>query len=153
MGLHMCPSMVQVYSSQIQRIIVAKLEPGEDILKMIETVAKEHDIRMGQLNLIGAVERAVLGYFDRESGEYRSRTIERDLEVVSCMGNIGRLEDGTVAIHAHMIVADDGAVCYGGHVLPGCRISVTGELVIVEGRGILTRARDERTGLNLLKLM
>ncbi len=126
--------------------------PGEDILASMEDLARKYDVRGGQLQLIGAVARAHLGYFDRESGKYIDFSVDEDLEVVSCMGNISRLADGTVVVHAHMVVADRTGRTYGGHLLKGSEVSVTIEIVITEFHDEIRRAVDEPTGLNLLKL-
>ena len=126
--------------------------PGDDILKTIEHVAIEHDVKSGQITLIGAVSRAKLGYFDRDSGVYRDFLIERDLEVVSGMGNISRLEDDSVVVHAHLVVSDEEGRCWGGHLMEGCEVSVTIELVIIETNADLRRVKDEMTGLNLMDI-
>jgi len=128
------------------------MESGEDILKMIDAVSLEHGVCAGQLTLIGAVSKASLGFFDRESMEYKTFTIDKDLEVVSCMGNIASTYEGGLVVHAHMVVADQDGRCYGGHLMPGCEVSVTIELIITEMDGDVRRARDEATGLNLLDI-
>jgi hypothetical protein len=127
------------------------MEPGEDVLETIETVAAKYGIRSGQVTLIGAISRATLGYFHIETNEYRDFTVDEDVEVVSCIGNISTLNSRAM-VHAHMIVADEAGKCYGGHLMSGCRVSVTIELVILETAEELTRARDEKTGLNLLNI-
>ncbi|MCF2135967.1 MAG: DNA-binding protein [Candidatus Thorarchaeota archaeon] len=134
------------------RTIVARLMPGEDILKSLERLVLEHNIRGGQLQLIGAVARAHLGYFDREKNQYVDFTVEEDLEVVSCMGNISRLAEGTPVVHAHMVVADRTGRTYGGHLLKGTEVSVTIEIVINEFQDEIRRALDKTSGLNLIKL-
>jgi predicted DNA-binding protein with PD1-like motif len=133
-------------------MIVARMEPGEDILATIGKIADSYKIQSGSLTLIGAVSRAHLGYFDRKSLEYKSFTLEEDLEVVSGMGNISRLRDNSVVVHTHIIVSDEKGKCYGGHLMPGCEVSVTIELVIHEMDANLRRAKDKLTGLNLLDL-
>lgn len=135
-----------------KRTIIARMRPGEDILETLEGLVKKYDIRGGQLQLIGAVARAHLGYFDRDEGKYKDFTVEEDLEVVSGMGNISRLQDDTIVVHTHMVVADEQGRCYGGHLLRGCEVSVTIEVVINEFEDEIQRTKDEVTGLNLLKL-
>jgi predicted DNA-binding protein with PD1-like motif len=143
--------MVRSIQTEIKRVIFACMEPGEDVLASIEAVAKEHNVRSGQLSLIGAVSKAKLGYFHRQAGEYRNFTVDEDVEVVSCIGDISTHE-GNLVVHAHMIVADEVGKCWGGHLLPGCEVSVTIELVIIETQIELIRKRDDVTGLNLLHI-
>ena len=102
--------------------------------------------------MIGAISKATLGYFDRPSKTYKSFTVDEDLEVVSCIGNISRTKDGTPVIHAHMIVADEKGKCYGGHLMPGCEVSVTIEMIINVFDDEMIRAKDPETGLNLLDI-
>jgi len=141
--------MVRSIQTESKRVIFARMYPGEDVLESIESVAKKHGVRSGQLSLIGAISKAKLGYFHREAVEYRDFTVDEDVEVVSCMGNIATHE-GKLVVHAHMIVADEAGQCWGGHLMKGCEVSVTIELVIIETEIDLIRKRDDATGLNLL---
>jgi predicted DNA-binding protein with PD1-like motif len=132
------------------RVIVIRLEPGEDILTSIEKIVEESKLLSGHLSLIGAVSRVHLGYFDVHQKVYKDFTIDEDLEVVSCVGNISRLKDDYV-VHAHVVASDVNGKCYAGHLMEGCTVSVTIEIVITEFTE-MSRARDETTGLNLLDL-
>jgi predicted DNA-binding protein with PD1-like motif len=143
--------MVRSIQTEAERVIFSRMEPEEDVLETIETVAAEYGVKSGQVSLIGAISGAKLGYFHLDANEYRDFTIEDDVEVVSCIGNISTL-NGKAMVHAHMIVADETGRCYGGHLMRGCKVSVTIELVIIETAAELTRARDEKTGLNLLNI-
>ena len=144
--------MVRSIATKVKRVIIAKMEKGEDVIKTIEKVASDHAVRTGQLTLIGAIEGARLGFFNRHSLEYVEFTVDEDLEVVSCMGDITTMQDGTLVVHAHMIAADEKGDCHGGHLLPGCKVSVTIELVIFETEDEIKRARDDSTGLNLMDI-
>lgn len=143
--------MVRSIQTKIKRVIFARMDPGEDVLETIQTVAKEHGVKSGQISLIGAISKVKLGYFHRKAIEYRHFTVEEDLEVVSCMGDISSHE-GSLVVHAHMIVADESGKCYGGHLMSGCEVSVTIELVIIETEINLTRKHDHQSGLNLLNI-
>jgi predicted DNA-binding protein with PD1-like motif len=144
--------MVRSIETTLKRVFISRMDPGDDILKTIERVGLEHDVKSGQITLIGAVSRAKLGYFDSNSGQYKDFVIERDLEVVSGVGNISRLEDDSIVVHAHLVVSDEEGRCWGGHLMEGCEVSVTIELVIIETNADLRRAKDERTGLNLMDI-
>jgi len=144
-------AMVRSTQTGIKRVIFARMDPGEDVLETIETVAKHYGVRSGQLTLIGAISRAKLGYFDRDTRGYKHFIVDEDVEVVSCVGDISFHEENLV-VHAHMIVADEVGKCYGGHLMAGCEVSVTIELVIIETEIQLNRHRDDLTGLNLLHI-
>ena len=143
--------MVRVYTTKATgAVLVARLYPGEDILSSIEKIANEKRIQSAHLSMIGAVSRVHLGYFDREINGYKDFTVEEDLEIVSGIGNISR-HDEKYVVHAHIVAADENGRCYGGHLLAGCQVSVTIELIITEIPE-LTRTRDETLGLNLLDI-
>ncbi len=144
--------MVRTLSTNIKGAIFARMYPGEDLIKTIEKVAIENDVRSGQLSLIGAVSTAKLRWFNRTTGEYNEFVVNRDTEIVSCMGNIARTRDGGLVVHAHMIVADEDGTCYGGHLAPGCEVSVVAELIIIEMEQEIFRVKDEVTGLGLMDL-
>jgi hypothetical protein len=145
--------MVGSISTELDQIVVARLETGEDILEKIEEVVREHNIKAGALKLIGAVSEATFGYFDRENRKYNYFEVgEGDLEVVSCMGNIARHDD-EIVIHAHMVAADHEGNCYGGHVAEGCKAGATIEVIIWAFDSELFRAKDKSTGLHLLDIL
>ncbi|TFH10890.1 MAG: DNA-binding protein [Candidatus Thorarchaeota archaeon] len=132
------------------RVIVLRLEPGEDILKSLEKIVAKHKLQSGHLSLIGAVSKVHLGYYDLHEKVYKDFTIDEDLEIVSCVGNISRLKEDYV-VHAHVVASDVNGRCYAGHLMEGCVVSITIEIVITE-ISEMSRARDEATGLNLLDL-
>ena len=144
--------MVRTVSTNIKGAIFARMYPGEDVMKTIEKVAIDSEVKSGQLSLIGAVSTATLRWFNRTTGEYNEFVVDRDTEIVSCMGNIARTRDGDLVVHAHMIVADEDGTCYGGHLAPGCEVSVVAELIILEMEEDIFRVKDEATGLGLMDL-
>ncbi len=144
--------MTTLQKTSITHTLVVRLSSGEDILESLEKIVLEHDIKGGQLSLIGAISSATLGYFDMESKEYKSVTLDENLEVTSCIGNISRLEDGTPVVHAHMVVSNEYGSSFSGHLMKGCKVSATIEVILHVFEGQLTRAKDGATGLNLLKL-
>lgn len=134
-----------------KRVVIARLEPGEDVLETIEKVAASHGIRTASMSAIGALSKAKLAFFDRRSRTYKEMSIDKDLEVVSCIGNVSTNEGKPMA-HAHMCVADDSGNCYGGHLRKGCQVSVTMELVLMEVGEEVTREKDSASGLNLMNI-
>jgi hypothetical protein len=143
--------MVRSLPTKPRRVIVARLEPGEDVLETIEKVAANHGIRTASLTGIGALSKAKLAFFDRSSRSYREVSIDKDLEIVSCIGNVC-MNEGKPMVHAHMSVADESGNCYGGHLRAGCQVSVTMELFLVEVAEEITREKDSATGLNLMNV-
>ncbi|MFW9907058.1 MAG: PPC domain-containing DNA-binding protein [Candidatus Thorarchaeota archaeon] len=145
--------MVSIQKTRTIKTVVVRMVPGEDILETLEDLAKKLEIRAGYLMLIGAISGATLGYFDLEKKQYKSFIIDKDLEVTSCIGNIAVGRDGNPIVHAHIVVADEQGKSFSGHLMRGCRVSVTIEVILTILDGKLERAPDNTSGLNLLNLL
>ncbi len=134
--------------AEIGKTIFARLLENEDLLDSITRVAVEAKVSAGFFFLIGTLKTAKLGFF--HEGEYEAIEMKQPLEIVSCLGNIS-VKDGKVFAHGHAAVSDMKGKVFGGHVMAGCIIGVTGELVLVEAANIsLTREFDKKTKLSLL---
>ncbi len=139
------------YSSfNVKRIIVGRLETGEDLLKSLGKIAMDEGITSGLINLIGALKRFRLGFFDPETGEYS--TIEGDglYELISCIGNIS-WKDGEPIVHIHLVLSTEEKVI-GGHVLEGCIVGPTVEFSIFELDRPIYKRYFEDSKLNLFDL-
>ena len=134
--------------SGIGKAVFARLLEGEDLLGAITQIASKSKIHAGFFFLIGTLKSAKLGFY--QHGKYLPITMDRELEIVSCLGNIS-LKEGKAFPHAHLAVSDEKGRVFGGHAMPGCIIGVTAELVLVEAVDLkITRQLDEVTKLSLL---
>ncbi|MHA1397067.1 MAG: PPC domain-containing DNA-binding protein [Candidatus Heimdallarchaeaceae archaeon] len=139
--------------SEVKKVHYVKINKGEDILKSIINYAKEKKLLSGFIYGIGAVEKASLGYFDVSTKTYLTNEFNFYAEMISCMGNVAlNDETGEPIAHLHMVIGDSEGKTFGGHVLPGNIISVTGEFVIVETDVKLSRKKDKQFSLHLLDL-
>jgi predicted DNA-binding protein with PD1-like motif len=137
--------------SRIGRTIFVRLREDEDLLNAVKEKAKHNDIRAGFFFIIGTVKRAVLGFY--KEGKYKQIAVAGPLEIVSCMGNLSLREDGELVAHAHTSVADEKGRVLGGHLLPGCPIDATGELVLIETpEAKLKRVLEKKLNLYLWHL-
>lgn len=124
---------------------------GADLLDELVAVCEAEEIRFGRVEAIGAVQRAVVGYYDQGTHQHREVTLPRPLELVGLGGNIS-LHEGRVALHAHIALADNKGHLWGGHLKPGTVVySVEFEIEIWEGEPF-QRSEDARTGLTLWRL-
>ncbi|UCG36169.1 MAG: DNA-binding protein [Candidatus Bathyarchaeota archaeon] len=137
--------------SEVRKIVFARLSEGDDLLESIASVARKSDVNSGFFFLIGTLKEAMLGYY--KQGKYVPIEKKGPLEIVSCTGNISADEMKRLVVHGHIVVSDDKADCFGGHVLPGCTIDATGELTLAAAQdGILKRRLDPRRNLHLWNL-
>ncbi len=138
---------METRESKIGRIVFARLTEGEDLLEAITFRAKQAEITAGFFILIGALKKAKLGFYHEQ--EYKATEISKPVEIVSCIGNIS-LKEQEVIVHAHISVSNMKGEALGGHLLPGCVVSVNAELVLVEAADLrLQRVPDEKTKLYL----
>ncbi len=136
--------------SKVGRLVFARLSEDEDLLETITHVAEEAKVSAGVFFLIGTLKKAKMGFFRK--GRYETIKIYQQLEIVSCVGNIS-VRENKIFAHAHIAVSDDKGKVFGGHVMPGCAIAATGELVLIEAKDIkLLRKFEERTKLYLWSL-
>jgi hypothetical protein len=116
--------------SKVSRTIFARLDENEDLLNAVKERAEQNKIRAGFFFLIGTVKKAVMGFY--KDANYKPIQLSESLEIICCTGNVSVREDGELMVHAHIAVGNEEGHVFGGHVLPGCIIGVTGELTLVE---------------------
>ena len=106
----------------ILQIIAIRLEPGADIRRRLEQIAKESAIKAGViLGAVGSLSTTCL----RFAGSDRPTALTGKREILTLSGMLS--ESG---VHLHMSVSDKQGHCVGGHVVYGCEIYTTLELVI-----------------------
>ncbi len=126
-----------------------RLDAGDEIVASVVQFAREEGINAASLTGIGAVGGLKYGYFDLETKEYQVKIEHISLEIVSLVGNLGRL-DGEPILHAHIAVGFPDMTIRGGHLVEG-KISVTGEIFIRTYQATIERGKDGHFGLNLIK--
>jgi predicted DNA-binding protein with PD1-like motif len=137
--------------ANVGRIIFVRLAEGDDLLEMIKSTAEDSGIRAAAFVLIGALRNVVLGCYN--NGDYVYTRLDGPLEIASCTGNVAVDEKGEVVVHSHLVVSNEKAEAFGGHLMLGSHVGPTAELMLFEATGVdLRRVFDEKTKLKLLKL-
>ncbi len=132
----------------LRRTYIGRLPQGADLLESITKICKEENIKIGKITAIGAVKKAVIAIYDQVEKKYRNLELNKEMEMVSCIGNVSIL-NGQPFVHCHISLADEQGRCFGGHLMVGTEIFVC-ELIIEEFEGEpIERVYDERTGLSL----
>jgi len=136
--------------SNVGKLVFARFFEDEDLLGTITQTAEKAKVSAGFFFLIGTLKRTKMGFF--REGRYETVDMSQQLEILSCIGNVS-VKENKIFAHAHLTVSDDKGRVFGGHVMPGCIIAATGELVLIEAVGIkLLRKFEERTKLYLWSL-
>ncbi len=136
-----------------ETVWMGRLEKGADIINSLEAFCAEKGIKAGWVNLLGALDRATISYYDQEKHQYFHRPLHGEYEIVSCGGNIS-LKDGKPFAHLHIVLSDAEYQAWGGHLWPGTVSVFAAEFSIFELKGEtasdeLSRCPDAATGLAL----
>ncbi|MFI5447808.1 PPC domain-containing DNA-binding protein [Polaromonas sp. UC242_47] len=125
---------------------VLRLQPGEDLRGALETAFRAlHAGGVGAacvLSAVGSLSCAVLRYADQPAGT----PWVAPLELLSLSGTLSA--DGP---HLHASVADGQGQVRGGHVMRGCTVRTTAEVVLALLPGWqFSREADATTGFQEL---
>jgi predicted DNA-binding protein with PD1-like motif len=104
------------------RSLSFRLKPGQDLWNSIEDVVKQNNIEAGcVLSAVGSFAHATLRLANREHyNEY-----DGHFEIVSVTGTVS-----VHGSHVHVSISDENGVTIGGHLVPGCLIYTTAEVVL-----------------------
>ena len=123
-------------------------DKGDELLEGLNQFAADKVLSASQISAIGAFSSLTLGYFDRDTKEYRRIVVDEQVEVLSLLGDI-TIENGNPKVHAHAIVGCSDGTTRGGHVMKAV-IWPTLEVIITESPAYLVRKQDPDTGLTLI---
>lgn len=104
------------------RSFTFRLKPGQDLFDSIEEVVKENKIEAGcVLSSVGSLTHATLrlanrSYYNEYDGHF---------EIVSMTGTVS-----LHGSHIHVAISDGDGVTTGGHLVSGCKIYTTAEIVL-----------------------
>jgi uncharacterized protein len=129
---------------------VLRLEIGEEVMEVLLHYAALQGVEAAYFVAFGALERVELAYYNVVSKQYETNVVDRQVEVVSLLGNVAIGDKGPV-VHAHVAVSDEQGSTCSGHLVRGI-VRSTLEVFITRLPGKLRRAHDPETGLNLLDL-
>ena len=122
-----------------QKSLVERLKPGEELHSAFKRIAFEGGVKAGVIaSAVGSLSVANL----RTAGASEAKTIQGPLEIVSITGTLS-----DTGMHVHMAVSDATGKTFGGHLVPGCKVFTTVELVILDlsDEWTFNRMPDEQT--------
>ena len=104
------------------RYFTFRLKPAQDLFEEIESFVHQNQIEAGCVVCsVGSLTHAALRLANRESyNEYEGR-----FEIVSLTGTVS-----TNGSHLHISISDGDGATIGGHLVSGCKIYTTAEIVI-----------------------
>ena len=125
------------------KTLCKRLHRGDDLLLAIRAFAKENDLAAGVvLSAVGCISAGRV----RDASGVTVRRIEEPCEIVSLFGTVS-----AARCHLHISLAREDLGVIGGHLVEGCIVNTSCELVIgvLDGWRIETEW-DEATGYDEL---
>jgi predicted DNA-binding protein with PD1-like motif len=123
----------------MMKIEVVRLRPGTDLRGSLEEFVAAHRLAAGFIvSAVGSLSRASLHY----AGKDEATLVVRPFEIVSSSGTLS-----PQGCRLHACVSDDAGNVLGGHVLEGCVVRTTAEIVAgIPARLRFSREMDPETG-------
>jgi predicted DNA-binding protein with PD1-like motif len=121
-----------------ETVYAFRLKPGEDLQKGLENAVKQNNIKAGWINTcVGSLT----DYQIRFANQPKCDTGSGHFEIVSLVGTLSI--NGS---HVHLSISDSTGKTIGGHLMEGCKIYTTAEIVITStDRFNFERAEDGTT--------
>src|SRR5262245_45994178 len=118
---------------------VLRLTPGQDLKQEILAYVKQNDMKAAAVvTCVGSLTEVHLRYANRETGHRR----QGHFEIVSLVGTC-EPSGG----HLHLSISDADGTTFGGHMLDGCKVHTTAEVVLLELTDLAFRRElDGKTG-------
>lgn len=127
-------------------LLPIRLHPGQDLKFELDRLVENYHVDAACiLTCVGSLTTAVLRFANQENSE----KLDGHFEIVSLTGVLSR--HGS---HYHIAIADETGRSYGAHLMNGCKVYTTAEIVI----GIIPdcsflRSFDPQTGYPELEVV
>ena len=123
---------------------------GDNVLALIENLAKEQKIPSANFTGIGFAQEATFGFYDFGEKKFHPKTFNK-VEMGSITGSIAWNGDKP-SIHMHGVATDDKFDAYGGHIL-GLKVGTGSmEIYITVNSEKLERKVEQPLNANVLQL-
>ena len=109
------------------KVYCRRLHRGDDLLAEIRRLAQEEHLEAGVVvSAVGCVSRARI----RDASGVHVREVNEHCEIVSLNGTVS-----AARCHLHIALSKEDLSTVGGHLLPGCIVNTTCELIVAPLRG------------------
>ncbi|WP_423139805.1 PPC domain-containing DNA-binding protein [Providencia alcalifaciens] len=106
------------------RFIALRLRPGDDVILTLQQQVKHHQLQAAFIaGCVGSLTDVAL----RFAGQEDTHLTSSKFEIVSLIGTLDAQGE-----HLHLAVSDENGHMRGGHMMPGCTVRTTLELIIGE---------------------
>ncbi len=129
--------------NNFQKIIAVRLRPKDDLKQALDNITRENKLSAAAIvSAVGSLESAAI-----RLGTGEVKNLNGPFEIVSLSGTLGQ-----GGMHVHVAVADAHGNTFGGHMLHGCEVNTTVEIVIhnLSDSYVFERVQDPDTGFKEL---
>jgi uncharacterized protein len=108
--------------TKLLRIETFRLKPGEDVRGFLEDFTEQEKIEAAFIVTgVGSLTQATI----RFASQNKPARMTGHFEITSLVGTLSK--NGS---HVHITIADEKGNCKGGHLMKGCSVYTTAEIVI-----------------------
>ncbi len=133
---------------KVEEGFLVRLDRGEEVVSTLTEFVRQHDIKGGFLQALGAFESASLGVYDFSTKGYVTKSFRERLEVGALNGNIARIDGSDeIFLHMHVTVGDSSLHSFTGHLFEAV-VQATLEVFIRPLTTEIVRKRDDQLGFN-----
>lgn len=131
--------------SESMTVHAFRLTPGQDLKRELDAFARAEGLQAGfVITCVGSLRKAVLRPADQQVPLVR----EQKWEIVSLVGTLS--PDGS---HLHIALSDSTGATLGGHLLEGCEVYTTAEIVLGDAHHLrFSREVDPATTFKELRV-
>jgi len=104
------------------KIFPIRLKPEQDLKASLKTFVEQNNIQSGFiLTTVGSLKQATLRFASQD----KTQVFEERFEIVSLIGTVS-----THGLHLHISLSDKNGKTIGGHLVDGCIIYTTAEIIV-----------------------
>jgi len=132
------------------KIWLLVLDGGEEVKRTLEQFAVAQTLQSASFVVLGAFEKAKLGYFQWEQKAYKEIGVDEQVEVITLAGDIVRDQEGKPSLHAHTVLGRSDGSTRGGHLLEAI-VRPTLEITLTQSPAHLVRRMHPELGIALIE--
>jgi hypothetical protein len=126
------------------------LDTGDEVIGELGKFVRDQEVEAASLTAIGAFSRAVIGYFEWETKEYKKIPVDQQVEVLSLLGDVAVGDQGPT-LHLHTVLGKADGSVVGGHLIEAY-VRPTLEVILIQPPSYLRKRKDSETGLALIDI-
>jgi uncharacterized protein len=126
------------------------LDTGDEVIGELGKFVREQEVEAASLTAIGAFSRAVIGYFEWKTKQYKKISVDEQVEALSLLGDVAVGDQGPT-LHLHTVLGKADGSVVGGHLIEAY-VRPTLEVILIQPPSYLRKRKDPETGLALIDI-